>query len=49
MQTTYKTPLSTVTPLLPVTQALPSNGGFSGITIFALSKYAAVAIFSAYT
>jgi hypothetical protein len=37
-----KTPLSTVTPLLRVTQPLPSNGCFSGSTVLVLSKYVTV-------
>jgi hypothetical protein len=35
-----KTPLPTVTPLLHVTQLLPSNGCFTGSTVLVLSKYA---------
>jgi hypothetical protein len=41
-RTTQETPLPTVAPLLRVTQPLPSNGHFSGFTLFALSKYATV-------
>jgi hypothetical protein len=36
---TAQTQFPTVTPLLCVTQPLPSNGCFSGSTVFALSKY----------
>jgi hypothetical protein len=35
-----KSPLPTFTPLLRVTQPLPSNGCFSGSTVLALTKYA---------
>jgi hypothetical protein len=41
-QTAQKTPITTVTPLLRVTQPLPSNGSFSGSTVLALNKYATV-------
>jgi hypothetical protein len=40
--TPQKTSLRTVTPLLLVTQPLPSNGCFSGCTVLALSKYATI-------
>jgi hypothetical protein len=40
--TAQKTPLAAVTPLLCVTQHLPSNGSFSGSTVLALSKCATV-------
>jgi hypothetical protein len=39
------TPLPKVTPLLHITQPLPSNGYFSGSTVFALSKYVTIKIF----
>jgi hypothetical protein len=39
-QTAQKTPLIRVTPLLHITQPLPSNYCFPGSTVLALSKYA---------
>jgi hypothetical protein len=44
-QSTLKTPLPTVTPLLRVTRPLRSNGCFSGSTVLALSKYATIFYF----
>jgi hypothetical protein len=41
-RTAQKTPLRTVTPVLRVTQPLPSSGCFSVSTVLVLSKYAAV-------
>jgi hypothetical protein len=41
-RTVQKTPLQTFTPLLRVTQPLPSSDCFSGSTILALSKYATI-------
>jgi hypothetical protein len=41
-RTAQETPLPTVTPLLRVTQPLPSNDSFYGSTVLALSKCAAV-------
>jgi hypothetical protein len=43
-QTAQRTLLPTVTPLLCVTQPLPSNGCFSGSTVHALSKYATMCL-----
>jgi hypothetical protein len=43
--TAQKAKLPTVTPLLRVTQPLPSNGRFSGSTILALSKYGTIHAF----
>jgi hypothetical protein len=41
-RTAQKTPLPTVTPLLRVTQALPSSGCLSVSTVLVLIKYATI-------
>jgi hypothetical protein len=41
-RTAQITPLPTVTPLLHVTEPLPSNGGFFVFTVLAFSKYTTI-------